>query len=149
MLAKFVGKYTDFPPITEWATPAIPLEEQIKIDQSKKILNIVLRDLDKFSPHEWQLAYQPIFGEDCRYQHECVSYSLFKYVRGGCGGYSPGITIENMSLTQEDSEFLCRAFFTERSSWNTIQTELESAKVLADFLNEDKRIICKTNTNDE
>jgi hypothetical protein len=116
------------------------LAEQEKIGQSKKILDIVLKDLEKFPPHEWDACYSP-YGH-ITFKNSCLNYTLCRYY----SIYVPYLKIEGKFLTLDDQKILHDKFYIPFANVQDQNRVNEYQKAMNDFLDEDKRILCKDAT---
>lgn len=133
--------YTLLPPTTK---PTISKEEQDAINQSKKILDIVLKDLEKYPPHEWKPGHTASYISP--YSHPCISYNLNRISPYRDLDY---MVPENIScLIKSDASLLWKSFEEKLVAWKKQQQAIKDAKAMEDFLDDDKRILCKDTTND-
>lgn len=124
---------------TKTDTPVIDEETKLKEEQSAKILDIILKDLEKYPPSEWVETIISYYRYD--YNNPCLSYELISAYSSYSGIWYMYLKNPPYVLINEHQQQLYRTF---NSKLKEHKQKIEDLKIL-DFLDDSKRILCKDN----
>jgi hypothetical protein len=110
------------------------IDEKAQI--SKQLVDIVIKDLEKYAPSEWHTTRH---SYDV-YEHKCLSYKLLKMGRDM-------VILEHHYSTflENDKIRLYNAFIPKYEKALELAKIERNKKQLAEFLDDSKRILCKEN----
>ena len=102
---------------------------------SKQIVDIVIEDLKKFPPSEWE--GNPYMRSI--YEHKCLSYSLHNISFNEIYVLQHGYSV----FSEKDMKRLYNAFYILYQEAAQLQELERKKKLLAEFLDDTKRIKCE------
>lgn len=126
--------------------PEIDEETHKKNELSQKIFDVVKGDLERYPPHEWiPTAHSNPWSPYMTYTHPCLTYTLVCRYRDlyPDGHWAIFPEDANLTMNYEHDKELYKLFMTPINIHRNKMAEEIKNKILEEFLDDSKRIICK------